>query len=209
MTDGTTTGNSGDVVTNLRRVGALKEGHFLLSSGRHADRYIEIFDLLRHPRATEAVCHGFRDRFADAGIDVVVGPTTGGILLAFEVARQLGTEAAYAERPSDGSAGREFRRGTAFQQGQRVLVVDDILTTGGSLRDTLAALADEPVEVVAVAVLIDRSGGRVSFGDNIPLFALATLDVASWDAAECPLCASGVPLIKPGTSMPANTASTR
>jgi orotate phosphoribosyltransferase len=198
--------NGSNVVTNLRSVGALKEGHFLLSSGRHADRYFEKFDLLRHPRATEEVCHGFRDRFADAGIDVVVGPTTGGILLAFEVARQLGTEAAYAERPSDGSAGREFRRGTTFKEGQRVLIVDDILTTGGSLRDTLAALAAEPVEVVAVAVLVDRSGGRVSFGENIPLFALATLDVASWDATECPLCGQGLPLTKPGTSMPKATS---
>jgi orotate phosphoribosyltransferase len=203
MTDGN------DLVTILRRVGALKEGHFLLSSGRHADRYIEKFDLLRHPRATEEVCHGFRDQFADAGIDVVVGPTTGGILLAFEVARQLGTEAAYAERRSDGSAGREFRRGIQFTEGQRVLVVDDILTTGGSLRDTLAALAAEPVEVVAVAILVDRSAGRVSFGEDIPLFALATLDVASWDASECPLCADGVPLIKPGTSAPTKAASAK
>jgi orotate phosphoribosyltransferase len=207
MTDGKN--NRSDVVTRLQSVGALKEGHFLLASGRHADRYFEKFDLLRHPRATEDVCHGFRDRFADAGIDVVVGPTTGGILLAFEVARQLGTEAAYAERPSDGSAGREFRRGTVFQAGQRVLVVDDILTTGGSLRDTLAALSAEPVEVVAVAVLVDRSGGRVSLGENIPLFALATLDVASWDATECPLCGQGLPLTKPGTSTPTNAASGR
>jgi orotate phosphoribosyltransferase len=201
--------NGSNVVTNLRSVGALKEGHFLLSSGRHADRYFEKFDLLRHPRATEEVCHGFRDQFAGAGIDVVVGPTTGGILLAFEVARQLGTEAAYAERPSDGAAGREFRRGTEFKDGQRVLVVDDILTTGGSLRDTLAALATEPVEVVAVAVLVDRSGGRVSFGENIPLFALATLDVASWDASECPLCGQGLPLTKPGTSASTKAASGR
>jgi orotate phosphoribosyltransferase len=88
-------------------------------------------------------------------------------------------------------------------------VVDDILTTGGSLRDTLAALATEPVEVVAVAVLVDRSGGRVSFGENIPLFALATLDVASWDASECPLCGQGLPLTKPGTSASTKAASGR
>ncbi|HEX5499198.1 MAG TPA: hypothetical protein VFX03_08230, partial [Thermomicrobiales bacterium] len=87
-----------EFLATLRRVGALKDGHFLLSSGRHSDRYIEKFDLLRQPRATEAACRRIAERFTDPGIDVVVGPTTGGILLAFEVARQLGTAAAYAER---------------------------------------------------------------------------------------------------------------
>ncbi len=185
----------------LRDVGALKDGHFLLSSGRHGDQYVEKFDLLRQPRQTEAVCRGFAERFAEAGVDVVVGPTTGGIILAYEVGRQLGVAAAYAERKSDGSPGREFRRGTTFERGQRVLVVDDILTTGGSVRDTLAALKKLPVEVVAVAVLVDRSGGRVSFGE-VPLSALATADVASWEPATCPLCRDGAPLVKPGTSTP-------
>jgi orotate phosphoribosyltransferase len=190
-----------ELLATLRQVGALKEGHFLLSSGRHGDQYIEKFDLLRRPRETEAVCRGFTERFADERIDVVVGPTTGGIILAYEVGRQLGIAAAYAERMSDGTAGREFRRGTTFDEGQRVLVVDDILTTGGSVRDTLSALRKLPVEVVAVAVLVDRSGGRVSFGD-VPLVALATVDVASWDAADCPLCRGNLPLVKPGTSTP-------
>ena len=188
-----------DLLARLRRVGALKEGHFLLASGRHSNRYIEKFDLLRRPSETEAACRGFAERFASAEIDVVVGPTTGGVILAYEVARQLGVVAAYAERRSDGAAGREFRRGTTFRAGDRVLVVDDVLTTGGSVRETLAALADEPVEVVAVAVLVDRSGGRVQF-EGVPLVALATLDVATWDAADCPLCAEGVPLVKPGTT---------
>jgi orotate phosphoribosyltransferase len=189
------------VLDVLRRVGALKEGHFLLASGRHGDRYVEKFDLLRHPRETEAVCRGFAERFADAGIDVVVGPTTGGIILAYEVGRQLGCLAAYAERKGDGSAEREFRRGTAFEEGQRVLVVDDILTTGGSVRETLAALDGLPVEIVGVAVLVDRSGGRASFG-RIPLTALATVDAGSWEPADCHLCTAGVPLVKPGSSSP-------
>ena len=187
-----------DLLDRLRAVGALKEGHFLLSSGRHSDRYVEKFDLLRRPRDTAAVCATIADRFRDARLDVVAGPTTGGIILAFEVARQLGTAAAYAERRSDGAAGREFRRGTTFAPGQRVLVVDDILTTGGSVRETLEALRAHPVEVVAVAVLVDRAAGRVTF--DVPLIALATLDVATWDAADCPLCAAGVPRVKPGTT---------
>jgi orotate phosphoribosyltransferase len=192
-------GLNANLLDRLRDVGALKDGHFLLASGRHSNRYIEKFDLLRQPRATEEVCRGFVDHFRDAGIDVVAGPTTGGIILAFEVGRQLGVAAAYAERKSDGQSGREFRRGTTFKSGQRVLLVDDILTTGGSVRETLTALADQPVEVVGIGVLVDRSGGKTTFGD-VPLFALATLDVETWEPADCPLCRNGVPVVKPGTT---------
>ncbi|MDP9356530.1 MAG: orotate phosphoribosyltransferase [Chloroflexota bacterium] len=187
-----------DLLERLRAVGALKEGHFLLASGRHSDRYVEKFDLLRQPVTTSQVCRAYADRFRGERIDVVVGPTTGGVILAFEVARQLGVAAAYAERRADGAPGREFRRGTTFSQGQRIVVVDDILTTGGSVRETLAALAAQPVEVVAVAVLVDRSGGRVTF--DVPLVALTTLDVATWEADGCPLCEAGMPLVKPGTT---------
>ena len=187
------------VLDRLRSAGALKDGHFLLSSGRHSDRYVEKFDLLRQPKETESVCTGFSDRFRGDRIDVVAGPTTGGIILAFEVGRQLGVSAAYAERVADGGTGREFRRGTTFKPGSRVLVVDDILTTGGSVRETLDALASHPVEVVAVGVMVDRSGGEVTFGD-VPLFALSSQAVASWPADECPLCKQDIPLTKPGTT---------
>lgn len=188
-----------DLLEQLRQVGALKDGHFLLASGRHSNRYIEKFDLLRQPRATSLICTGFAQQYAEAGIDVVVGPTTGGVILAYEVGRQLGVAAAYAERKGDGESGREFRRGTIFPAAARVLVVDDILTTGGSIRETLAALTAHNVSVVAVAVLVDRSGGKTSF-EHVPLFALATLDVETWASADCPLCAAGKPLVKPGTT---------
>lgn len=187
-----------ELLAVLREVGALKDGHFLLASGRHSGQYVEKFDLLRRPRETERACRGFVERFRDAGVDVVVGPTTGGVLLAFEVARQLGVMAAYAERRSDGEPGREIRRGTTFPAGSRVLVVDDILTTGGSVRETLTALAEHSVEVVAVGVLVDRSGGNAAF--DAPLMSLAALDIATWEPAGCPLCAQGVPLTKPGTT---------
>jgi len=179
--------------------GALQSGHFLLSSGKHSDRYIEKFNLLRRPRDTEAVCRGFADRFRDAKIDVVAGPTTGGILLAFEVARQLGVAAAYAERASNGSLQREFRRGTTIDPGARVLLIDDILTTGGSIRETVVALERYDVEIIAISVLVDRSAGSVTFG-NYPLFPLLSLKVDAWDSTDCPLCAAGVPLKKPGTT---------
>lgn len=191
-------GEGGGIEAILRETGAYKEGHFLLSSGRHGDRYIEKFELFWRPRATEQVCRDFAAHFAGAGVEMVAGPTTGGILLAFEVARQLGVRAAYAER-ADSGAGRAFRRGATFRRGERVLVIDDILTTGGSVRETLAALAPWQVEVVAVAVLVDRSGGRVDFG--VPLFSLLQTDIATYAPDDCPLCREGAPLVKPGTTV--------
>jgi orotate phosphoribosyltransferase len=193
-----------DTFETLRASGALKEGHFVLSSGRHSDQYIEKFDLLRQPGATSEVCQVITNRFRDEGIDVVVGPTTGGVILAFEVARQLGIVAAYAERAANTDVGREFRRGTRFSAGSRVLVVDDILTTGGSLRETLSALSSHPVDVAAVAVLVDRSGGGIDLG--VPYVALAAMDIATWDATECPMCRRGETVLKPGTTADAGIA---
>jgi orotate phosphoribosyltransferase len=188
----------GKILQTLRASGALKQGHFVLSSGRHSEQYIEKFDLLRQPRATSQVCRQITDLYRDQAIDVVVGPTTGGVILAFEVARQLGVAAAYAERSTSSATAREFRRGTTFSSSSRVLLVDDILTTGGSLRETLDALAVQPVEIAGVAVLVDRSGGEADLG--VPYMALATMDIETWDAAECPLCERGEPVVKPGTT---------
>jgi orotate phosphoribosyltransferase len=190
--------STGGVLEMLRASGALKAGHFVLSSGRHSDQYIEKFDLLRQPRLTSEVCGLIADRFRYDLIDVVVGPTTGGVILAFEVARQLGVAAAYAERSTISDTAREFRRGTVFATGARVLVVDDILTTGGSLRETLDALAAHPVAVDGVAVLVDRSNGDLELG--VPYIALASVNIETWDAAECPLCRQGMPIVKPGTT---------
>ncbi len=179
--------------------GALKQGHFLLASGRHSDRYLEKFDLLRNPGATSAVLESLAGQLRDWDIDVIVGPTTGGILLAFELARQLGLPAAYAERSGEGLSGREIKRSTVFATGSKVFVIDDILTTGGSVAETLNALKPHPVDVVGIAVLVDRGGGSVQFGD-IPLIPLMSLDVTTWAPGECPLCTTGIPLIKPGST---------
>lgn len=186
------------LLETLRSSGALKEGHFLLSSGRHSDRYVEKFDLLRQPAATSAACKLIADTFRNRAIDVVVGPTTGGIILAFEIARQLGAAAAYAERADGSESAREFRRGTTFVSGANVLVVDDILTTGGSLRETLLALANQPVNVVAAAVLVDRSSREIELG--APLYSVARMEIPSWEPEACPLCAAGLPFAKPGTT---------
>jgi len=188
-----------DVLDLLKSTGALKEGHFLLSSGRHSAIYIEKFDLLRNPVATSEVCTGFAEWAKDKAVDVVVGPTTGGILLAFETARQLGVAAAYAERAEGGSTARELRRGTVLPEGARVLVVDDILTTGGSVRETLDALAPHQVDVVGIGLLADRSGGKVTFGE-IPVISLAKVEVESWAPDEVPDWLAAIPVTKPGTT---------
>lgn len=191
-----------DLLHQLEQTGALKKGHFVYASGLHGDTYVEKFNLLRDPQATSEACRHFADRFRGEKIDVVVGPTTGGILLAFETARQLGVAAAYAERRSDGHSGREIRRGTTFVPGSRALVVDDIMTTGGSVRETLAALAPHPVHVMAVGLLVDRSAGETTFG-SIPVVAITSTKFDAWHAAACPLCAEGVPLEHPGTTLQA------
>jgi orotate phosphoribosyltransferase len=178
--------------------GALLDGHFLLKSGRHAGRYLEKFLVLQHPRFGVELCRRFALVLAAYEPTLVVGPTTGGVLLSFETARQLGgsVRAAFAEPVDDG--GRRLRRGWAIAPDDRVVVVDDILTTGASLVETIEAVRAAGVEPVAAAVMVDRSVGPVDLG--IPLHALGRIEIPSWDAEGCPLCADGVPLRKPGSS---------
>ena len=151
-----------DVERVFRESGALREGHFLLKSGRHSDAYLEKFAVLADPAATSELCGFWAGRFRDDGgrptVDLVAGPTTGGVILAFEAGRQLGTRAIFAEEVRDraGPPRREFRRGFRIEPGERVLLVDDILTTGGSLLAMLPAVEAAGGEVVECAVLVDR-----------------------------------------------------
>lgn len=177
--------------------GALLDGHFLLKSGRHAGRYLEKFLVLQHPAYGVELCRRFAEALAPYDPTLVVGPTTGGVLLAFETARQLGrsVRAAFAE-PVD-SGGRALRRGWAVGADERVVLVDDILTTGASLIETVGAVRASGVEPLAAAVLVDRSVEPVELG--FPLHALGRVEIPSWAADACPLCASGVPLRRPGS----------
>ena len=192
--------------------GALRQGHFQLKSGRHAERYLEKFQVLQYPQAVTELCAQLAALVAAPAarrVDVVVGPTTGGVILAFEVARQLGVRGIFAEevRDPDGTTRREFRRGFALAEGERVLLVDDILTTGGSLVAMLPPIEAAGAELVLAAVLVDRSGGLTSVtspvsGYAFPATALWTLDLPTFEpgAATCPACAAGVPLEVPGSS---------
>jgi orotate phosphoribosyltransferase len=197
----------------FRRSGALRDGHFLLKSGRHGDAYVEKFAVLSDPAATSELC-GFwaaaaRREDGSAAVDLVAGPTTGGVILAFETARQLGVRSIFAEevRGADGATHREFRRGFTIRPGERVLLVDDILTTGGSLLAMLPAVEAMGGEIVECAVLVDRSGGRSTLtspatGRVYALRSLWQLDLPTYEAGPetCPQCAAGTPLHAPGST---------
>jgi orotate phosphoribosyltransferase len=182
----------------FQRLGVVSTGHFVLSSGRHSDEYWEKFRLLEWPRVTEQLCREIATRYKECTIEAVVGPTTGGALLAQEVARQLDTRCLLAEATHT-HAGRELRRGFALRPAERVLIVDDVLTTGLSLRETLSAVQRYRPDVVGIEVLIDRSGGAVLHQFGIPCHGLLTVSAHTYEPGDCPLCTKGVPVIKPGS----------
>jgi orotate phosphoribosyltransferase len=187
---------SDEVLAIFRECGALMDGHFLLTSGQHSPRYLEKFQVLQYPRHLERLCQEMAERFRDTRPSLVVGPTTGGVLLAYEVAKTLGTRFIFAERGPGGGPGRVIRRGFQIEPGQDTLVVDDIMSTGGSVQDVVDLVRREGGHLVGVGVLVDRTGAPPDFG--APFKPLATVTVERWPADTCPLCAAGVPLTEPG-----------
>ena len=197
----------------FRSSGAFREGHFLLKSGRHGDAYVEKFQVLQDPVATSELCGYFatHGRGLDGRpmVDLVAGPTTGGVILAFETARQIGVRSIFAEevRGDDGTTHRDFRRGFRIDPGEKVLLVDDILTTGGSLLAMLPAVEAMGGEIVECVVLVDRSGGRTTLtsattGRVYALRSLWQLDLPTYEPGPgtCPRCADGLPLHAPGST---------
>jgi len=195
----------------FREAGAYRDGHFQLKSGRHADRYIEKFEVLQWPnRVAELV--GLivaRAHHRGAAVDVVVGPTIGGVILAYEAARQLGVRGIFAEQVAtpEGTNRRALRRGFAIAPGERVLLVDDVVTTGASLVEMLPLIEEAGGQMVLVSVLVDRSGGLTEVaslrsGSSYPVDALWSLDLPTHEPGTdtCPGCAGGVPLQTPGSS---------
>jgi len=178
----------------FRTSGAVLQGHFLLASGLHSPVYWEKFQVLQYPNYTSKLCQMIARHYRRKGVQVVAGPTTGGIILAFEVARQLGVRGIFAERV--GTTGRAFRRGFSVSPGERVLVVDDILTTGGSIREVITPVTSQGGTVIGVGVLVDRSEQPVDFG--VPLFSCHRSVIQTYPPESCPQCASGIPLVKPG-----------
>ncbi len=180
-----------DHLKELETRGALLRGHFQYASGRHGDIYIEKFRILQWPDLTGSLCKELA-AFFDGKANLVAGPTTGGVILSYETARHLGLRSIIAERKDEGP-GREFKRGFEIGPGDRVLIVDDVLTTGGSIREVVDAVRARGAEVAGVGVLVDRTGGQIDFG--VPFSACLTVTVASWAPDECAMCKNGVPLI--------------
>ena len=186
-----------ELLDMFQQLGVVSNGHFVLSSGRHSNEYWEKFRLLEWPRVTEQLCRQIASQHKQSSIEAVIGPTTGGALLAQEVARQLDTRCLLAEPAPDG--GRELRRGFVLHTSERVLIVDDVLTTGLSLRETLSAIERFQPEIIGIEVLIDRSGGDATAQFGVSCRALLSVSAHTYYSEECPMCKEGMPIVKPGT----------
>lgn len=172
-----------------------RTGHFLFTSGKHGDRYMQCAKLLQNPKYAEEIIKGLAEEFMDDNIDIVVGPAIGGITTSYEFARQLGTVSYFTEREDNVM---KLRRGFTIPKGARVLVVEDVITTGGSVREVIEVVKSAGGELVGVAVLVDRTGGELDFG--VKLVAALSEKIISYDPDECPLCKEGlIPLEKPGS----------
>ena len=182
-----------EVIRHFCNTGALLEGHFIYTSGRHGSQFLQAARVVQHPPITEQLCKAMAERFGNEEVDLVVGPATGGIVLAYETARHLNCRAVYSEK--DGEGDMALKRGFHLPEGARAVVVEDIVTTGGSVRKTVDHLRARGADVVGVSVLIDRSAGKAKF--DCPFEPLATLDMQSWAPEECPFCKEGKPLVEP------------
>ncbi len=186
--------NAEQVIDQFRTTGALLEGHFQLSSGLHSTVYLQCALVLQFPERAAAFGQAIAEKFQDQGIQLVASPAIGGIVIGHEVARALGVRFMWTER----EAGQmTLRRGFTVAPGEKTLVVEDVVTTGGSTRETIEALERAGADVVAAASIIDRSAGSAEVG--VPLTALASLKVLSVESAECDACKLGEPVVKPGS----------
>ncbi len=177
----------------FKKIGILREGHFLLHSGLHSGFYFEKFRLIEHPEHAVPLFEMLAHHFAGYNVDTVAGPTTGGSIIAFEVARFLKKRCVIAEKTDEG---RDFLRGFKIVSGEKILIVDDVLTTGTSIKDVVSAVERYGGEVCGIGVVIDRSEKTPDFG--IPLFSLYKKKVENFVPKDCPLCKAGIALTKPG-----------
>ena len=182
------------VIDSFRRTGALLEGHFTLSSGLHSSVYLQCAIALQSPEVAGEFGAAIADNFREQGIQTVASPAIGGLIIGYEVARQLGVRFIWTEREHGAMT---LRRGFTVADGERVLVVEDVITTGGSTRDTIVAVENHGAKVVAAASIIDRSGGAADVG--VPRVSLATLKVPAIEPAACEACAHGEIAVKPGS----------
>ena len=183
-----------DILEIFKKTGALLEGHFLLTSGRHSNRYFQCAKVLQYPEYTEQVCKIIADHFRNYNINTVISPAMGGIIVGQEVARQLNKRSIFAEREEKKLT---LRRGFTIDPGEKILVCEDVVTTGGSVFEVIDIVKGLGGEVVGVGYIVDRSNGKVDFG--YPQKSTLKMEVISYLPEECPLCKENIPLVKPGS----------
>lgn len=187
--------NQEQIIKIFKDSGALLEGHFILTSGLHSPQYIEKFRVLERPKYTESLCKAISGMYNGKGISVVVGPMTGGIILAYETARQLGVKSIFTER-IDGKM--TFRRGFTLTPADKVLIVEDIITTGRSVVEVIDEVKKYGSKIAGLSCLVDRSSGKAKF--DVPFNPLLVMDVVNYPPNDCPLCISGSIAVKPGST---------
>jgi len=187
--------NQDEILAIFIETGALLEGHFKLTSGKHSAQYMQCAQVLQHPRKAALLGQELAEKFAGIEIETAIGPAMGGIIVAHEVGRALGVRAIFTERQNGEMA---LRRGFQLKPGEKVLVVEDVITTGGSVREVIEIVKEAGAVPVGVGVLVDRSGGKASF-DGLLLNSLLRMDITAYEPDECPLCSRGIPWEKPGS----------
>ena len=180
------------IINLLKESEALLEGHFLLSSGKHSDKYVQCAKMLQYPNKAEKAIHQIIDKLKGLDIDIVVGPAMGGIIVAYELARQLGKPAIFTERVEGEMT---IKRGFNIEEGQRVLIAEDVVTTGKSAYEAIKVVEEYGGIIVGIACLADRTSGDIKY----PLYAGTKLEIKTYDPEDCPLCKEGLPAIKPGS----------
>lgn len=178
----------------LERTGVLLNGHFLLTSGKHSNRYMQCAKIFQYPEYSEQVSKDLAEKFEGFEVDVVIGPAIGGIILAYEVARQLEVKSLFAERENGKMT---LRRGFEITKGSKVLVVEDVITTGGSVKEVIDVVRSMGAEVVGVGSVVDRSGGKALF--DVPFKSVIKVEIETYEADECPMCKAGSTPYKPGS----------
>ena len=180
----------------LKEAGVLLEGHFKLTSGRHSNKYLQCAKIFRNTKYSEELCAALAEQYKNDGVQVVIGPAMGAVQMAYEVSRPLKCENFFTERDENGKM--SLRRGFVVEPGEKVLVVEDVVTTGGSVREVIELVQAAGGEVVGVGSIVDRTGGKIDFG--VPFKAVISLNVESWEPEDCPLCKAGAPTaVKPGS----------
>jgi orotate phosphoribosyltransferase len=184
------------IINILKESGVLLEGHFLLTSGRHSNKYMQCAKLFQNTVYSEELCADLAEKFKDSNIDVVIGPAMGAVLMSYEVSRHLHVPNFFTERENGQMV---LRRGFSLKKGMRVLIVEDVVTTGGSVREVMDIVRNDGAVVAGIGSVVDRSGGEITFG--VPFKSVISMKIESWDADNCPLCkeANAKPPVKPGS----------